>query len=337
MKILHQSRFFYSVLVILLLLVLVGIVVGKPLYALFTSFFSAPPQPRALGVAINGFPEQAATLLDAYTKQVGGTPATAAWYISMTDPFNKQQRIIFTNRGIEPMISAGNPPGYTDAQIAAGAIDTSLHSFAHEAASWGRPFFYRLDWEMNGNWMAFGPGQNGNTDQSFIAMWQHVVRLFRQNGAHNAQFVFSPNTICSGACTDFTPMYPGNDYVDWVGLDGYNWGNVHTSSHWDSFTTIFGPSYHKLVALAPSKPVMIAETASTEQGGNKATWITQTFFRDIPNNFPLIKLIVWFDFNKETDWRVNSSPAALQAYRSVVQSPLYQHTFVQIATPSFTN
>ena len=88
--------------------------------------------------------------------------------------------------------------------------------------------------------------------------------------------------------------------------------------------TIFGSSYNKLVNLAPGKPVMIAETGCTEQGGNKADWITQAFFDEIPNNFPMLKLIVWFDFNKETDWRINSSSATLQAYRNVVASPSYQ-------------
>ena len=321
MKTRRRPRFFR---ILFILSVIVGILVGKPLYSSLTSLFSQPSPPRALGIAMNGFPGQAPTLLNAYTKQVGSTPATAEWYISMSDPFNKQQMNIFTNRGIEPMLSAGNPHGYNDAQIASGMIDSSLHSFAHEAATWGKPFFYRLDWEMNGPWMNFSPGQNGNTDRSFIAMWQHVVNLFRQDGARNALFVFSPNTICSDACSDFSAMYPGNDYVDWVGLDGYNWGDVHSNSHWDSFTTIFSASYNELVALAPGKPVMIAETASTEHGGDKASWISQTFFHDIPDKFPLLRLIVWFDFNKETDWRINSSPAALQAYRSVIQSPLYQ-------------
>ncbi|MGH2443587.1 MAG: hypothetical protein ACRDFX_10550, partial [Chloroflexota bacterium] len=76
-----------------------------------------------------------------------------------------------------------------------------------------------------------------------------------------------------------------------------------------------------------SKPLMIAEMASAEAGGNKATWITDTFLHDIPALYPRVRASVWFDDNKtakgETDWRVNSSAASLAAWKQVVSSPLY--------------
>jgi mannan endo-1,4-beta-mannosidase len=331
MKMFRQPRFLGFVAVILVLIISTSILLSSPLHTTLARFFYPQP-PRALGVAIDGFPGQAPALLDAYAREVGGTPAAAEWYVSMTDPFNTQRMNDFSSRGVVPLISSGNPSQYTDAQIAGGAIDPSLHAFARAAASWGKPFFYRMDWEMNGDWMGFGPGQNGNTNETFIAMWRHVVTLMRQDGMKNGWFVFSPNTLCAGACRDFTPMYPGNDYVDWVGLDGYNWGTVQPYSHWDSFDTTFRASYDKLVALASGKPVMVAETGSTEQGGNKADWIQQAFFQEIPDHYTQLKLIVWFDFNKETDWRIDSSSAALQAYRQVVASADYKGALVDPST-----
>lgn len=329
MKRFRQTRLVGCGVILLILIIFTRTFLSIPLYSILAKYLN-PQLPRALGVAVDGFPKQAPALLDAYSRKVGGMPAVAEWYVSMTDPFNAQQMNAFSSRGVMPLISAGNPSQYTDAQIAAGAIDPSLHAFARSAASWGKPFFYRLDWEMNGSWMGFGPGQNGNTNQTFIMMWRHVVTLMRHDGMKNGWFVFSPNTICDSGCKDFTPMYPGNDYVDWVGLDGYNWGTVHPYSHWESFDTTFRASYNKLVALAANKPVMVAETGSTEQGGNKADWIKQAFFQAIPDHYSQLRLIVWFDFNKETDWRIDSSSATLQSYRQVVASSDYKGTPVDL-------
>ena len=112
--------------------------------------------------------------------------------------------------------------------------------------------------------------------------------------------------------------------MDWVALDGYNWGTSQSGTRWQSMAEVFGPSYDKVTALAPTKPFMIAEVSSAEQGGDKAAWIRDGFFNHIPNRLPKTKAVVWFHRNKEIDWRVNSSQASLDAYKEVVASASYQ-------------
>ena len=68
---------------------------------------------------------------------------------------------------------------------------------------------------------------------------------------------------------------------------------------------------------------MVAETASTEQAGNKASWITDAFATQIPSNFPRIKAVIWFNENKEADWRIESSPAARAAFARAVAASVY--------------
>lgn len=85
-----------------------------------------------------------------------------------------------------------------------------------------------------------------------------------------------------------------------------------------------GSSYDALAALDKSKPMMIAETASTEDGGDKAAWIRSGFLTAIPSRFKRIKAVVWFHEHKETSWSVDSSSASLSAFREVVASSLYQ-------------
>jgi beta-mannanase len=136
------------------------------------------------------------------------------------------------------------------------------------------------------------------------------------------RWVWSPN-VANGNTTPFSKVYPGDAYVDWVALDGYNWGKTQSWSSWMSFTNVFGPSYSALTRMT-NKPVMIAEVGSAEAGGNKAAWIRQSFLQEIPSKFPKVRAVVWFDVNKETDWRVNSSSAALAAFKGVAASPRYQ-------------
>ncbi len=244
------------------------------------------------------------------------------FYTRTTAAFNAAWMDAIAARGAIPMNSAsicgGNDAPCSDAAIAGGSQDEALHAYARAAAAWQRPLFYRFAWEMNGTWEAFAPGQQGNTVATYIAMWRHVVTLFRQDGATNVRFVWCPNAYADAATPiDFTTLYPGDAYVDWVGLDGYNWGTTKTYARWISFSEIFGRSYDALVHLT-GRPIMIAETASVELGGDKASWIDGTT-RDLATTFQRIRAVVWFDnpleYGVPTQLNIDSSMAALTAYR----------------------
>jgi hypothetical protein len=254
------------------------------------------------------------------------------WYENWaTARFSPSDFNVVAARGEVPMLSWGPCRGNysagghicSDAAIAGGIADSYLRTFAHAAAVWGKPFFLRMAWEMNSTWYGWGPGQNGNTPASLVAMWRHVHDILVASGATNVRWVWCPNTLPEGR--DFRPFYPGDAYVDYVGLDGYNWGTAIPEARWLSFTQTFQRSYHMLLALT-RKPVIIGEMASSEVGGNKAAWITSAYLREIPATFPRLVAVVWFDEDKETDWRVNSSGSSLAAYRRVAASPLYQPT-----------
>jgi beta-mannanase len=166
----------------------------------------------------------------------------------------------------------------------------------------------------------YGSHVPGETPAAFIAAWRHVVTVFREAGASNVRWVWSPNTDCAGHCP-FTAYWPGDAYVDWLALDGYNFASVHNAA-WVSLRYIFGTSYRTITALS-RKPLMIAETATAPTPGNKAHWIREGFATTIPHDFPRIRAVIWFDQDKEADWRVNSSVASLKAWRAVVTSKRY--------------
>lgn len=289
--------------------------------------------PIAFGAYVPGAPWDP-SLIDRYTALVGVAPSIVMWYQDWVHPgvrnFDPVKMNAVAARGAMPMVTwepwdytaGANQPAYSARAIAAGTYDPFVRAWARAAAGWGKPFYLRFAHEMNGNWYPWAVGVNGNTGADYIAMWTHVRGLFAQEGAGNVRWVWSPNVAYPGSSA-FAASFPGDDEVDGVALDGYNWGTSQSRSQWTSFVATFGASYTALAQLT-RRPMMIGETASTNVGGDKAAWITQGFLIDLPSRFPRICAVIWFDENKETDWRVNSSDTSLAAYRKVAAAPLYQ-------------
>jgi Glycosyl hydrolase family 26 len=267
------------------------------------------------------------SVIDAFTTMVGGKPTAWHWYEPFSTGFTQSNFDAVSSRGYTPILSwapsdaSDNP--ISDANVAAGDADTLIHAFAQKAAAWGKPFYLRLGWEMNlssiGGW---GVGAMGNTDADFVAMWKHAHDLFVQDGATNVRWFWCPSEI---AATDppLSTIYPGDAYVDVVGFDAYNWGTTQSWSSWRSLTQTYTLTYDA-VAMLTSKPLIVGETGVVEQGGDKATWITQGFLTELQASFPRIIGVVYFDENAPPDWRVNTSTTSLAAFTSVVTSPVYQ-------------
>jgi beta-mannanase len=210
------------------------------------------------------------------------------------------------------------------ADIASGAYDSSIGTWMQEAAAWGHPFFLIFDVEMNGPWEPYAPGRNGNTAADYIAAWRHVHDLAVQAGATNITWVWCPNVDPNHLYTPYSQLYPGDAYVDWTGLDGFNKGGTN----WRSFATIFGSSYASLLQLAPSKPIMVSQIASEENGGSKAAWISDMLSTQLPQNYPQIKAFSWFNwyFYQSGIWwnyEIESSQTAQAAFKTGLASSYY--------------
>lgn len=230
-------------------------------------------------------------------------------------------------RGAEPMITwlptvpeatlAGDSElreQFTPRAIADGSADAFIERAADEAADFGRPLWIRLAHEMNGGWTPWGPGAEGNTPRDYVAMWRHVVAIFRERGAENVRWAWTPNVVTDyNGVARFEPYFPGEEWVDAAGLDGYNFGSTEASS-WHSFEEVFRSSYEALAELT-DRPLFIAEAGSSEQGGDKAEWIAS--IAPALAEMPRIESLIWFDRLKEEDWRLDSSPASLQAFRDL--------------------
>jgi Glycosyl hydrolase family 26 len=221
--------------------------------------------------------------------------------------------------------SSPNQPDYQLSDVVAGRYDNFIRQFAEEARNWGHPFFLRFDWEMNGNWFPWGEGANGNQSGEFVAAWRHVHDIFTAVGASNVSWVWCPFIEGGAPAAKLSSLYPGDAYVDWTGLDGYNWGtNPAMPNGWQSFDQLFSASYDAIAErVAPSKPMMIGEVGSSEYGGSKAAWLRDALSR-VPADYPQVRALLYFDkFDDNMDWPIETSTSATTAFAEGISQSVY--------------
>ena len=214
------------------------------------------------------------------------------------------------------------PNGYSARKIIYGEADPYIRHFAKGVKKYGHEVWLRPLHEANGDWYDWGVGKlgAGNTDADVAEAFRHIVRIFREESVKNVKWVWTTNSSNVGENTTFTGTYPGDDFVDYISIDGYNWGDKKCWSRWKSFSEVFRKSYNALADI--DKPMLIAETSCTESGGNKAEWITD-MFRVLPVEFPRIFAIMWFNQSKsfEADWALDTSSAAVDAWKAGLNAP----------------
>jgi hypothetical protein len=298
--------------------------------ALLPATASAAPAAGAAKMGIGAFianSYQDPGLYDRWAAETGHTPVVLGSYKAWTIPLidTEQLEAIWQREAVplvtwEPWGEEGGPV-FKLKDIAAGVYDPYIRRSAEAAAAWGHPLFLRFAHEMNGGWYPWGRGNNGNTPTLYKQAWRHIVGIFEAAGADNVKWVWCPNENSNGRFP-FRQYYPGDRWVDWVGLDGFNW---EISARWHSFDEMFASSYDSLVELT-EKPVMIVETGSWETGGDKAEWVANALERELPR-FEHIRALLWWNVDDPRgDLRVDSSPAALAALRRGLEAPIYAAT-----------
>jgi hypothetical protein len=230
------------------------------------------------------------------------------------------------NYGAIPFLSWGSDsipvpvipdqPEFQLADVIAGTYDSYIREFAESARNWGHPFFLRFNWEMNGNWFPWGQSVNDNQPGESVAAWRHVHDIFTEVGATNATWVWCPYADASKKFGDLAQLYPGDEYVDWTSMDGFNWGANPANPHpWVNFDQIFYSTYRTIVSeVAPDKPMVLAEVASTGSERAKAAWINK-MFKLLATKYRRIRGLIWFDrVDRGIGWPLENSPRPLGAF-----------------------
>jgi hypothetical protein len=158
-----------------------------------------------------------------------------------------------------------------------------------------------------------------------VAAWRHVHDRFTAIGATNAIWIWSPNVITARPAVRLAPLYPGDEYVDWMGMVGYYrrvYFDENGKEKEPSFTNTYQTTLDELRDTA-LKPIVITELGATEVGGNKPQWI-RSLFDGLAAN-PDIIGFVWFNHSVNgTDWRIESSADAAGSFASGVADARYR-------------
>jgi hypothetical protein len=223
------------------------------------------------------------------------------------------------DRGITPEITwvptvtgAGDDqPEMRLRAIADGRHDDYIRKFAGAAQAAGGPLLIRFGHEMNDPGSAFSETQNGNSEGSYRAAFRHVHDIFADLDVKNVSWVWAPNIRFEGE-PSLARFYPGDEYVDWVGVDGYAYPTAGCRSAADVFNETLAD-----IQTFSSKPMMLSEVAVAEECPNKEAWIQDLF--TWLNSVPAIRGLIWWNRPDDRgDYRIDSSPGSLSVFSAVL-------------------
>jgi mannan endo-1,4-beta-mannosidase len=308
------------------------------------------PSKRYFGMYTEQAPFNWATL-DATSAKIGVSPNMVGYFSGWDENFRVNAVTRSWQQGRMPLMTwesrpigddnnVVDSPEYSLPNIIGGKFDTYLHQYAKDIVATGLPLAIRLDHEMNGNWYPWSESDgnggtiNGNNPGDYVKMWQHVHDIFQQEGANNLViWDWSPNIVnkLSPSLRSeayLRSLYPGDAYVDWVGLSGYLRPPYKADQQY-TFDYTFKPSLDMLRNIT-SKPILLSEVGASEIEGHKAAWVT-SFFEALgrPENSDIIGF-GWFNLaitsyvggeRATNDWRIDSRSDSLSAFIAGITRP----------------
>lgn len=315
------------------------------------------PTSRYFGMYTEQAPFNWSTL-DSTSSAIGVQPNLVGYFGGWDESFRANAVTRAWERGKVPVltwesrpIKAGNDvieePDYSlpvilgdEAAGVPGAFDEYIHQYARDIVATGLPLGIRFNHEMNGIWYPWnettGKGEsiNGNRPGDYVKVWQHVHDIFEAEGANELVFwIWSPNVINKLPAVNKKPeflasLYPGDEYVDMVGLSGYLRPAYEAKQEF-TFQYTFDASLNQLRGLT-TKPILLAEVGASETGGHKEKWLKSFFSAmTLPENDDIVGF-AWFNLAITTyvegeratnDWRINSRGDSLSAFITGLTDP----------------
>lgn len=192
-------------------------------------------------------------------------------------------------------------------EILDGDFDDYLTKYANEMKEFGHPILFRLNNEMNGDWVLYSAYHASKDTDLYTETWKYIHNLFKDVGVDNVLWVWNPN---HNSKPDYKwnhalAYYPGSEYVDIIGLTAYNTGTYYEGEVWSEFESLYDKMYEKYIEWF-DHPFMITEFASSSIGGNKVEWI-EGMFNSI-EKYDRVKIAVWWSWQ---DFDVDKNPARI--------------------------
>jgi hypothetical protein len=227
-----------------------------------------------------------------------------------------------------------------------GEWDPQLRRWCTDAAAaiadLDTPLLAEFGTEVNGDWFPWngrwngggataGYGDPGEPDgpERFRDAYRHLVELCRDEGATSITWFFHIDVGSSPSAawnSDYANYYPGDDYVDWIGISDYGKLKPREPSH--SFAARLDRRYEDITALSSSKPIAVLEYGHAEarRPARKAKWIRRAIHAVAAGRWPRIAALsywheAWHNGDGSlSDLHIDSSKRSLRAYRHAVHA-----------------
>jgi len=206
-------------------------------------------------------------------------------------------------------------------KILKGAHDQYIKEWARAARDvgkeTGKPVIIRFAQEATGHWFPWAIGRQDNTRKNYKKAWNYIGRKFANTGADpHVRWLWSHVYPRDWA-------YPGDRYVDYVGITLLNPGNTGTK-RWKTPNEVLDRKV-KLSLKITNKPIIGAEVGTGYLGGDKGKWVEALYKRAYWKH-PKVKAIVYLQAARQPDWRlhIGDDGRGLKAYRKIANNPKFQ-------------
>jgi hypothetical protein len=234
-------------------------------------------------------------------------------------------------------------PIYTMERIVNGDFDKDLRGWSQGAREYGGPLMAEFGTEVNGNWFPWSGMYSGGSEtksygnpsladgpERFRDAYRHIIDICRSEGAQNITWVFHVNdgSFPQEPWNRMAAYYPGDDYIDWIGVSVYGAGQP--GEEWQLFSNIMDTAYPELAAISKNRPLAVLEYGVVDdpKTGDKASWIHDALQSVKSGRYPRIKAMSYWHEDWENDgsvsnMRLDSSPEALDAYRKEITNAFF--------------
>ena len=221
-----------------------------------------------------------------------------------------------------------DPNVATIAEVARGQHDEFIRNLAKGIRQANVPVVFSPWHEFNGDWYPWGfcgsaskaasnACQVKNKAGDFRNAWRRMHNIFKAEGATNAIWLWQANQIGARPKVGLKQFYPGNSYVDWLGVVGYYYGE---KGWYHTFDSIFMPTIKHFKKFS-NKPIFIPEMGMDNYNRPKDI---HNFLYGVAKRSDVIGFL-WFNYNKpsEIDFRIDRNAASTRAFKKYIHKAAF--------------
>ncbi len=169
------------------------------------------------------------------------------------------------------------------------------------------PLIFRPWHEMTGSWDWWG--EKYSTSEQYIAAWRYMVDYLRnEKGVHNMLFAFAPSQVTGHLPSGGFDRYPGDAYVDVIGMDRYDTENALQGDS-TTYTQSILADARFIVTFAEKhgKIAAITETGVKDglQNAKSQDWFNTVFLTPLkadPVARKVVYFMTWTNSSKDQYW-----------------------------------